>query len=66
MKEAMQQDLQKVKKKITLLKNEMLNSAMDTINTEVYEMINSDSVGSIMQISQKYDDIIEKESKGAN
>lgn len=42
------------------MKNEILNSTMDKINNEVYQMINNDSVGSIMEVSQKYDQIIDK------
>ena len=42
------------------MKNEALNSQMDAINNEVYDMINNDSVASIIEITQKYDEVIEK------
>jgi hypothetical protein len=39
---------------------------MNGINDEMYSMINENVIGSIFEVSEKYDGIIERESKGAS
>ena len=39
---------------------------MNSINDEVYGLINHNAISTIFEIKEKYDDIIQKESKGAS
>lgn len=39
---------------------------MNIINDEMYSMINQNAINSIFEISEKYDEIIEREAKGAS
>lgn len=57
---------EKLRKKICATKNEALDEVMNEINDEVYGMINENLISSIFEVTEKYDNIIENESKGAN
>jgi len=39
---------------------------MNCVNDNVYSMINQNIISSIFEIGEKYDDIIDNESKGAS
>lgn len=39
---------------------------MNSVNDNVYSMVNQNIISSIFEIGEKYDAIIEKESKGAS
>jgi hypothetical protein len=39
---------------------------MNSINDEVYTMINQNMVSTIFEVSEKYDSIIEREAPSAN
>ena len=65
MKQTMIDEYQKLKKKIATSKNQALDTLMNNINDEMYSMINQNSINSIFEMSQRYDEIIQKQSKGA-
>lgn len=39
---------------------------MNSVNDDVYSMINQNVISSIFEIGEKYDDIIDRESRGAS
>lgn len=47
-------------------KNAALNEQMDYLNSQVDSMINSNNVDNIFDITEKYDQIIEAQTKGAS
>jgi len=42
-----------------------LDEQLNRINDTIYSMINSEAINSIFEIGDKYDEVIDKESKGA-
>lgn len=66
MKETMLEEYEKLKKKMCAVKNEALDEAMNDVNNSVYCMINQNSISTIFEVTEKYDEIIERESQGAS
>ena len=66
MKETMREEFEKLKRKICVGKNSALDAQMDELNSAVDCMIHKSTVESILEVTGKYDDIIEQQSKGAS
>lgn len=53
-------EYEKLKKKVATSKNQALDNLMNNVNDEMFTMINQNAINSIFEMSEKYDNIIEK------
>lgn len=60
MKQMMVGEYEKLKKKVATSKNQALDNLMNNVNDEMFTMINQNAINSIFEMSEKYDNIIEK------